>query len=53
MPAGPGWGRLEMGQYPTAAATAHAAAPRASARRGLVSWDTAPMIGEPIRGAAD
>jgi hypothetical protein len=36
------------GQCPMAAAAAHAAAPTASAQRGLVSWDTAPMIGDPI-----
>lgn len=48
MPADPGWDRAETGQYPMAAATAHATAPRASAQRGLVSWDTAPMIGDPI-----
>jgi hypothetical protein len=37
-----------MGQCPMAAATTHAAAPRTSAQRGLVSWAKAPMIGDPI-----
>jgi len=48
VPAGPGWGRGGTGQWPMAAAAAHAAAPRASAQRGLVSWARAPMIGDPI-----